>query len=135
MTATVGIVGASGYGGVELLRLLSGHPGVEVAAVAAHSQAGEPIASLFPNLPGDRVFDAVVPEQLADLDLVFLSTPHGPSLELGAFLHDAGVRTVDLSGAFRLTAEDFATWYGEPHPRPDLAPAAFGLRDFMMMVF
>ena len=130
MTASVGIVGASGYGGAELLRLLAGHPDLDVAVVAAHSQAGEPVASLFPNLPGDRVFDAVVPEQLAELDLVFLSTPHGVSLALGALLHDAGVRTVDLSGAFRLTAADFATWYGESHPRPDLTPAAYGLPEF-----
>ncbi|MFA9429098.1 N-acetyl-gamma-glutamyl-phosphate reductase [Egicoccus sp. AB-alg2] len=130
MTASVGIVGASGYGGAELLRLLAGHPQLEVAVVAAHSQAGEPVASLFPNLAGTAVFDAVDVDRLAGLDLVFLSTPHGPSLELGAALHDAGVRTVDLSAAFRLPADGFATWYGETHPRPDLAPAVYGLPEF-----
>ncbi|HSK23504.1 MAG TPA: N-acetyl-gamma-glutamyl-phosphate reductase [Egicoccus sp.] len=130
MVASVGIVGASGYGGVELLRLLAGHPDLEVAVVAAHSQAGEPVSSLFPNLPGDRVFDDIDLDRLRELDLVFLSTPHGVSLELGAALHDAGVRTVDLSGAFRLSADDFATWYGERHPRPDLVPAVYGLPEF-----
>ncbi|MBS3940857.1 MAG: N-acetyl-gamma-glutamyl-phosphate reductase [Actinobacteria bacterium] len=130
MVASVGIVGASGYGGAELLRLLLGHPGLEVEVVAAHSQAGEPITGLFPNLPGNRVFDAVDLGRLAELDLVFLSTPHGPSLDLGAALHDAGVRTVDLSGAFRLSPADFATWYGEAHPRPDLVPAVYGLPEF-----
>lgn len=126
----VGIVGASGYGGVELVRLIDGHPELEVAVVAAHSQAGAPVSSLFPNLPGDRVFDAVEVDRLADLDLVFLATPHGASLELGAALHDAGTPTVDLSGAFRLDPDGFATWYGETHPRPDLAPAPFGLPEW-----
>jgi N-acetyl-gamma-glutamyl-phosphate reductase len=133
VAARVGIVGASGYGGAELLRLLAGHPGIEVSEVAAHSQAGEPVAGLFPNLGGQpeaRVFDDVDPDRLAELDLVFLSTPHGPALELGAVLHDAGVRTVDLSAAYRLTAPAFATWYGEQHPRPDLTPAVYGLTEY-----
>ena len=121
MAQRVGIVGASGYGGAELLRLLAAHPALDVAVVAAHSQAGTPIAQLFPNLPSGRVFDAVDVDVLADLDLVFLATPHGPAIELGAQLHDAGVKVVDLSAAFRLSASGFATWYGEPHPRPDLA--------------
>jgi N-acetyl-gamma-glutamyl-phosphate reductase len=133
VAARVGIVGASGYGGAELLRLLAGHPGIEVAEVAAHSQAGEPVAELYPNLAGltdARVFDDVDPERLAELDLVLLSTPHGPALELGAVLHDAGVRTVDLSAAYRLPADAFATWYGEVHPRPDLTPAVYGLTEY-----
>ncbi len=130
MALQVGIVGASGYGGVELMRLLAQHPDIDVAVVAAHSQAGEPVASLYPNLVGDRTFDAIDVDQLATLDLVFLATPHGPSLDLGATLHDVGTRTIDLSGAFRLGADDFATWYGEPHPRPDLAPATYGLTEW-----
>jgi N-acetyl-gamma-glutamyl-phosphate reductase len=117
----VGIVGASGYGGAELLRLLAGHPAVTVEVVAAHSQAGERVQTLFPNLPGERTFDAVDPARLADLDVVFLATPHGPALELGASLHDAGTRVVDLSAGFRLGADAFAATYGEPHPRPELA--------------
>jgi N-acetyl-gamma-glutamyl-phosphate reductase len=129
----IGIVGASGYGGAELVRLLADHPAIEIAEVAAHSQAGEPLASLFPNLgglPGARLFDDVDVGRLAELDLVFLSTPHGPALELGAALHDAGVRTVDLSAAFRLPPEAFATWYREEHPRPDLTPAVYGLTEY-----
>jgi N-acetyl-gamma-glutamyl-phosphate reductase len=88
---------------------------------SAHSQAGTPVADLFPNLLGTRTFDAVDAEALAELDVVVLATPHGAALELGAELHDAGTRVVDLSAAFRLSAAGFATWYGEPHPRPDLA--------------
>lgn len=126
----VGIVGGSGYGGIELLRLLDDHPHFDVEVLAAHAQAGAPVASLFPNLPGDRRFDAVDLEQLSQLDLVFLATPHGPALDIGASLVDAGVRTVDLSAAFRLDADAFSTWYGEDHPRPDLAPAVYGLTEF-----
>jgi N-acetyl-gamma-glutamyl-phosphate reductase len=122
----IGIVGASGYGGAELLRLAAAHPALDVAVVAAHSQAGEPVASLFPNLAAERRFDAIDVDQLAGLDLVFLATPHGPALGLGAELADRGTRVVDLSAGFRLPADDFATWYGETHPRPDLAPGADG---------
>lgn len=121
MTFHVGIVGASGYGGAELLRLLAGHPWLDVEVVAAHSQAGTQVAALFPNLPAAGRFDAVDRDRLAELDLVFLATPHEPALELGAQLHDAGTRVVDLSAAFRLSVEGFATWYGQTHPRPDLA--------------
>jgi N-acetyl-gamma-glutamyl-phosphate reductase len=135
VAARIGIVGASGYGGAELLRLLAGHGSMEVAVVAAHSQAGAPVSSLFPNLVGvpgheARTFDDVDVDRLAELDLVFLSTPHGPAVELGAALLAAGVPTVDLSAAFRLASDDFAAWYGEDHPRPDLTPAVYGLTEY-----
>ena len=120
MAYRAGIVGASGYGGVELVRLLTAHPAIEVTLLAAHSQAGIPVSELFPNLAGDRRFDPIEVDRLAELDVVFLATPHGPALELGAALHDAGTSVVDLSAAFRLSAEGFATWYGEDHPRPEL---------------
>lgn len=126
MAHQVGIVGASGYGGVELLRLADAHPAIEVALVAAHSQAGAEVAALFPNLPGPRTFDAIDVDQLAGLDLVFLAAPHGPALELGTALAGRGTPVVDLSGAFRLPADRFAEWYGEEHPSPELTPAADG---------
>ncbi len=130
MAQQVGIVGASGYGGAELVRLIATHPQMDVAVLAAHSQAGAPVASLYPQLAGDRVFDAIDVDQLATMDLVFLATPHGPSIDLGAQLHDRGTKVVDLSGGFRLTADGFATWYAETHPRPDLVPAVYGLPEF-----
>jgi N-acetyl-gamma-glutamyl-phosphate reductase len=117
----LGIVGASGYGGAELLRLAAGHPALEVAVVAANSQADTPVADLFPNLAGERVFDRVDLDALAACDVVVLAAPHGVALDLGAQLHDRDVPVVDLSAAFRLSATGFATWYGEDHPRPDLA--------------
>lgn len=133
MAYAVGVVGASGYGGAELLRLLGAHPAIDVGVVAAHSNAGEPIAALFPNLDlgGGRTFDPVDVGRLAELDLVFLATPHGPSIQLGGELVDAGVPVVDLSGAFRLTGEAFERWYGEPHPRPGLLDGAvYGLTEY-----
>ncbi|MDX1622005.1 MAG: hypothetical protein R3320_13495 [Nitriliruptorales bacterium] len=122
MAARVGIVGASGYGGAELARLLELHPAAELAVVAARSQAGREVSELFPNL-GDGVFAETDVEQLADLDLVFLATPHRPAAVLGAELHERGVKVVDLSAAFRLTATDFGAWYGDDHPAPTLTPA------------
>jgi N-acetyl-gamma-glutamyl-phosphate reductase len=115
------IVGASGYGGAELLRLAAGHPTVEVTVVAAHSQAGTPVADLFPNLVEVGDLTAIDVDELATCDVVVLATPHGPALELGAQLFDAGVPVVDLSAAFRLSVTGFATWYGDEHPRADLA--------------
>lgn len=122
---TAGVVGASGYGGAELLRLLHHHPHISADVVAAHAQAGTPVMDLFPNLTGARTFDAIDLDQLSTLDVVFLATPHGPAIELGAALFDAGVKTVDLSAAFRLPAADFSTWYGESHSRADLLPSSF----------
>lgn len=129
MTKNVGVVGASGYGGAELLRLIAAHPGMQAAVVAAHTQQGERIDDLYPNLAGDRRFDAVDVDQLAGLDLVFLATPHDAAIELVSALADAQTPTVDLSGAFRLDAQGFSRWYGEEHPRPDLLPTAAASKD------
>lgn len=126
----IGIVGASGYGGSELLRLLHGHPSIEAAVIAAGRQAGQPVASLFPNLAGDRVFDAIDVDQLGELDLVFLAAPHGVALDLAPELLDRGTRVIDFSGAFRLDPDEFKQWYGEDHPVPALAPAVYGLPEF-----
>lgn len=124
----VGVVGASGYGGAELLRILDGHPAVEVAVAAAHGAAGEPVAARAPNLaPLGVTFDGVDVDALAGCDAVLLATPHGVSLDLAPRLLQAGTRVLDLSGGFRLSADDFATWYGQAHPRPDLTPAPYGL--------
>ena len=129
MAAQVGVVGASGYGGAELVRLLEAHPAIDVAVVAARSQAGREISALFPNL-GAGVLDDTDVDRLSELDLVFLATPHGPALRLGADLHARGTKVVDLSAAFRLSPADFAAWYGEQHPTPELAPAVYGLTEY-----
>lgn len=129
-THRVGIVGASGYGGADLVRLLASHPGMDVAVIAAHTQAGRPIAERFPNLQGLGDFMAVDLDQLAELDLVFLSTPHAAALQIVPALRDAGTPVVDLSSAYRTTAESFATWYGEEHADAEHTPAVYGLTEW-----
>jgi N-acetyl-gamma-glutamyl-phosphate reductase len=135
---SIAIVGASGYGGTELLRLVARHPQLEVTTLAAASSAGSQLRTLAPNIPaaagGDRPFAPVDIEQLAAADVVVLGTPDEVSLELAPVLLEAGVRVVDLSGAFRLAAGAFGTWYGRPHTAPDLAsdgatPAVYGLTE------
>ena len=127
---SVGIIGASGYGGAELTRLLAAHDAIEVGTLAAHSAAGRPVADLFPNLPGDVVFDDVDVERLAAHDLVFVTTPDGPALDLVPRLAAAGTKVVDLSAAHRLPADVFAHFYGRPHPHPDATPATYGLTEY-----
>jgi N-acetyl-gamma-glutamyl-phosphate reductase len=112
MGIRVAVAGASGYAGGELLRLLAGHPDLEIAAVTAHSSAGQPITSVHPNLTGHpafdgKVFQATEASTLGDAELVFMGLPHGESAALAAKLTDA--RIVDLSADFRLGDED--TWH------------------------
>jgi N-acetyl-gamma-glutamyl-phosphate reductase len=76
---------------------------------------------------GERTFDEVDLDALGGCDVVVLATPHGPALDLAPKLVDGGTRVVDLSAAFRLTADGFARWYGEEHPHPQLTPAVYGL--------
>ena len=104
-TVTVGIVGASGYTGVELLRLAAGHPDLEVVYATGDSQAGERAEALYPNLtlayPG-LVFQSFDAEEVAGLDLVFLGLPHEASMAMAPTLHRRVGCLVDLSAAFRL---------------------------------
>jgi N-acetyl-gamma-glutamyl-phosphate reductase len=134
-TVRVGVVGASGYGGTELLRLLEAHPVMTATVIAARSRAGEPVRSVAPNLRTDALLEDVDPVALGALDVVFLATPHEASLELAPDLVDRGVPVIDLSGAFRLSAADHAEWYGGVHPAPELAAdggraAVYGLTEW-----
>jgi N-acetyl-gamma-glutamyl-phosphate reductase len=110
------VAGASGYAGGELLRLLAGHPEFDLVAATAHSQAGQPLDAVHPQLTGlDVTLGATAPEVLADADLVFLALPHGESAALAAQL-PAGVRIVDLGADHRLVdADAWARYYGGPH--------------------
>ena len=128
----VGIVGASGYAGAELLRLVVGHPELRLAFATGDSQAGSPIADLYPNLApalGDQRFDAWTPELADGLDLVFLALPHGASQHLVPLLEGRVPKVVDLAADFRLKdASLYPTWYGEEHACPEwLERFAFGL--------
>lgn len=134
--ASIGIVGASGYTGGELLRLLAGHPGVEVAAVTSRSLAGRPVGEVFPNLgslyPELAFASTDSPEAVAGCDAVFLTVPAGVAMELAPPLVAAGQRVIDLGADFRFRDPGvYAAWYGRPHACPDLlAEAVYGLPEF-----
>jgi N-acetyl-gamma-glutamyl-phosphate reductase len=127
----VGIVGGTGYTGVELLRLLSGHPGVELAAITSRAESGRRVDDLFPNLRGhvDLMFTEPDPAALAGCELVFFATPHNVAMNSVPELLDRNIRVIDLSADFRLRdAELWSSWYGEPHACPQLLDeAVYGL--------
>ncbi|MEZ5255944.1 MAG: N-acetyl-gamma-glutamyl-phosphate reductase, partial [Ilumatobacteraceae bacterium] len=129
---SVGIIGASGYTGAELLRLAARHPEFEVAYATGDSQAGTAAASLYPSLAGafpDLVFEAFDAERAAGLDLVFLGLPHEASLEMAVALRGRVGTIVDLSAAFRLKDPSlYPRWYGFTHQHPELLDdAVYGL--------
>jgi N-acetyl-gamma-glutamyl-phosphate reductase len=128
----VGVAGASGYAGAELLRLCAGHPELEVVMAGADTQADQPVASLYPSLAGVYPalrFAKVGADDLAGLDAVFLALPHGESAGLVPDLVDRVGLVVDLSADFRLRDPGaYPTWYGMTHPAPEfLDRFAYGL--------
>ena len=127
----IGIVGATGYTGVELLRLLSMHPGVEVSFVTSRGNAGSRVDAMFPNLRGhcDIEFSDPGDDALGDCDLVFFATPNGIAMEHTPALLKSGVKVIDLAADFRIKDVDvWSKWYGMTHACPDLvAEAVYGL--------
>jgi N-acetyl-gamma-glutamyl-phosphate reductase len=127
-----GIVGASGYTGAELLRLLAGHPDLEVAVATAHSHAGEAVGRHTPSLaaayPG-LVYEENDPARFDGLDLVFCALPHGESQRIVPELRARAGIVVDLAADFRLKDPAlYPRWYGEEHGAPALlAEAVYGL--------
>lgn len=127
----VGVVGGTGYTGVELLRLLSRHPGVELHAVTSREQAGRPVADLFQNLRS-RVGLAFAPPEpavLAACDAVFFAAPNGTAMAMARGLLEAGVRIIDLAADFRLKdPAEWRHWYRMEHACPELlTEAVYGL--------
>lgn len=116
MGTRVAVAGASGYAGGELVRLIAGHPELDLVAVTAHTRAGTPLAAVHPQLTGlDLVLAETGPAALSDADLVFLALPHGRSAALAAQL-PLGVKVVDLGADHRLAdAADWSRYYGGPH--------------------
>lgn len=127
----VGIVGGTGYTGVELLRLLAGHPSARVTAVTSRKEAGMKVADLFPSLRGriDLAFSTPDEARLQDCDVVFFATPNGIAMNEARELLAAGVRVVDLAADYRIQdVAEWAKWYGMEHGSPDLvAQAVYGL--------
>ena len=127
----VGIVGGTGYTGVELLRILVNHPGVELSVITSRSEEGVPVADMFPNLRGhtDLRFSVPSAETLGACDVVFFATPHGVAHALAEEVLEAGAKVIDLSADFRLQdAVEWETWYNQPHGAVSLLPeAVYGL--------
>jgi N-acetyl-gamma-glutamyl-phosphate reductase len=127
----VGIVGGTGYTGVELLRLLAAHPQVALQVITSRADTGTPVSQMFPSLRGyvDLPFTHPDKAHLEKCDLVFFATPNGIAMQQVRALLDAGVKVIDLAADFRL--QDIATWekwYGMTHVCPDLvAEAVYGL--------
>jgi N-acetyl-gamma-glutamyl-phosphate reductase len=133
MTKNIAILGASGYTGAELIRLIAGHPHMTVTALGAHSKAGQSLAQVFPHLrhldlPLMVRFDEI---DWADIDLCFCALPHKTSQEVISGLPKS-LKIVDLSADFRLEdPEAYLKWYGNPHSAVDLqGDAVYGLTEF-----
>ena len=127
----VGIIGGTGYTGVELLRLLCVHPKVRLTVITSRGEAGKKVADLFPNLRGhvDLAFSEPDEKQLATCDVVFAATPNGVAMQHARALVQAGAKLIDLAADFRLQDPAlWEQWYGMPHACPELlAEAVYGL--------
>ncbi|MBI5861760.1 MAG: N-acetyl-gamma-glutamyl-phosphate reductase [Rhodocyclales bacterium] len=127
----VGIVGGTGYTGVELLRLLARHPEAELRAITSRGEAGTAVADMFPSLRGVVGLAFCDPKDapLAECDVVFFATPNGIAMQQAASLLEAGVRVIDLAADFRIrNVAEWEKWYGMTHASPDLvADAVYGL--------
>lgn len=133
-TIKAGIVGGTGYTGVELVRILSAHPQVELQWLTSRSEAGTPVADIFPSLRGvtNLVYQDFGDDNLKMMsacDVVFFATPHGVAMKQAEDLVKAGVKVIDLAADFRLQSlQEFETWYNHSHACPDLLKSAvYGL--------
>lgn len=132
MTVRAAILGGSGFAGAELLRLCAGHPGITSVAVFGDSQAGQAVSQALPHLAAAYptvTIERFSPERLDGVDLVFAALPHGESQRVVGAVLKRGLPFIDLGADFRLkTADDYATWYGQPHGAPELIGRfAYGL--------
>lgn len=128
----VGIVGGTGYTGVELLRLLAVHPEAHVEVITSRSEEGVRVCDMYPNLRGhydELRFSIPDTQKLGACDVVFFATPHGVAHSMAAELLATGTRIIDLSADFRLRdADEWGRWYGQPHGAPELlTEAVYGL--------
>ena len=128
----VGILGATGYAGIETVRLLLRHENAEITRIVSHSYEGKKISELYPNLCGicDIVCTGLDVEDIAaNCDLVFTALPHGASKEVIPSLYNKGLKVIDLSGDFRYDDPAvYEQWYGQPHSDPELlAESVYGL--------
>ncbi len=123
----VGIVGGTGYTGVELLRLLVQHPNVELKAITSRKEAGMLVSDMYPNLRGRTNLTFVEPKDanLTACDVVFFATPNGIAMEQARALVEAGVKVIDLAADFRIRdVAEWSKWYGMTHACPELVAEA-----------
>lgn len=127
----IGIVGGTGYTGVELIRLLAGHPEVEIKVITSRSEAGKAVSELFPNLRGacDIAFSEPDLTLLSSCDVVFFATPNGTAMKMVPELLAEGVKVIDLAADFRIKdIETWQQWYGMEHSCADMvAEAVYGM--------
>lgn len=127
----IGIVGGTGYTGVELLRLLAQHPGAEIVSITSRGDAGMSVSEMFPSLRGrvDLKFEDPAAANLAACDLVFFATPNGVAMQQAPALLEAGVRVIDLAADFRIKdIAEWEKWYGMRHVCPEwVERAVYGL--------
>lgn len=119
----VAVLGATGYAGIELVRLLGAHPNVEIKSLVSHSFVGKRVSEIYPNLRGvvDNVCEDMDSADLSDCDVVFTALPHGASKVVIPELYEKGLTVIDLSGDFRYNdTKVYEEWYGEPHCAPEL---------------
>ncbi len=130
---SVGIVGGTGYTGVELLRLLLRHPDVQVSVLTSRTEAGKRVDDMFPSLRGhtDLQFSDLDMNILKNCDVVFFATPHGVAMKHAAELVAANTKVIDLAADFRLqNLQQFEKWYGLEHSCPDiLTESVYGLTE------
>jgi len=127
----IGIVGGTGYTGVELLRILATHPQAQITAITSRKEDGLPVSEMYPSLRGrvDIAFSAPDKANLKECDVVFFATPHGVAMAQAPELLAAGVKVIDLAADFRMkNVAEFEKWYGIPHTCTDvLDEAVYGL--------
>ena len=133
----VGLVGVTGYAGMELTRILSNHDGMKLVRVTSRAEAGKKLADIYPFLNcmelGELEITAPDVDDLAEsCELVFLAVPHKTAMDIGGKLYDKGIKVVDLSADFRIrNRETYEEWYKVDHTREDLLPeAVYGLPEF-----
>ncbi len=120
--ARVGIINVTGYAGVELARLLSQHPQVELTSVTGRSATGQRLGTVFPHLAS---IDLTIEAELGEVDLAFAAMPHRESAKAVMPLLSNGIKVVDISADFRLKdAAEYQQWYGFIHPAPQLLKEA-----------
>ena len=127
----VGIVGGTGYTGIELIRLLMMHPQVEIKAITSRSEAGKKLSQLVPNFitQGDLIFSQPTADNLAECDLIFFATPNGAAMQMVPALLAVGKKVIDLAADFRIHDQAlWEHWYQQDHACPELlASAVYGL--------